>query len=307
MLGLACAWFAVAAGLACVDAEARVLEPRRWTHLPTGVNLIGVGIGAVDGEISFDPVLRVEDGTFDLYSLGASYVRTFEWLGRSSRLDISLPYARGRWEGTVNGEYTSLRRDGFADPSIRLSMHLAGSPPLRGREFLDYRAAHPVTTSVGAALSITLPWGEYLDDRLINLGGNRFVVRPQIGLLHQRGPWEFELTGSVSFYEDNPAFFRGSRLEQDPLFFLQGHVIRRFGRTAWAGVSAGYSHGGEATIDGVAKDNDDRSRYFALSVGAALSPRATVKLAWATVDTNILLGTRSKALVLSTTYAWGAK
>jgi hypothetical protein len=184
-------------------------------------------------------------------------------------------------------------------------MHLLGAPPLRGRAFLDYRAAHPVSTSLGAAVTVVLPWGEYFDNRLINLGGNRLVLRPSLGLLHQRGHWEFELTGSVSLYDDNDAFFGGKRLEQDPLYFAQGHVIRSFGRRLWVGASAGYSFGGEATIDGVAKDNDDRTRYFALSVGAALGRHTAMKLAWASVDTNILLGTSSDALLLTTIWTWG--
>ena len=29
--------------------------------------------------------------------------------------------------------------------------------------------------------------GEYLDDKLINLGANRFAIRPQSGVVHTRG------------------------------------------------------------------------------------------------------------------------
>ena len=299
------ALLAFAMWIVSLDAGAQALEPRRWTHLPTGLNVAGVGIGAADGVISLDPVLRIEDATFKLYTVGTVYTRTFEWLGKSSRIDFRAPWASGRWEGIVDGEFQTLRRHGFADPSVRFSMHLLGAPPLRGRAFLDYRAANPVRTSLGAAVSLTLPWGEYFDNRLINLGANRLVVRPSVGVLHQRGPWEFELTGSVSFYGDNDAFFGGTRLEQEPRFFLQGHVIRGFGKRLWVSASAGYSFGGEATVNGVAKDNDDRTRYFALSVGTAFGRHTAMKLAWATVDTNIVLGTSSDAVLLTTIWTWG--
>lgn len=289
------------------DAQAQALEPRRWTHLPSGLNVVGVGVGAFDGTITFDPVLRIENGTFELYTLGTSYTRTFEWLGRSSRLDVQVPWANGRWKGLVDGEPRAIRRHGFADPSIRFSTILVGAPPVRGRAYLDYRAANPVTTSLGAGLSVQLPLGEYFEDKLINLGGNRLVVRPQLGLLHQRGPWEFEVTGSVSFYEDNDEFFVGSTLEQDALYFLQGHVIRSFGTRAWGSVSAGYSFGGEATINDVRKDNEDRTRYFALSIGAPLGRHAAVKLAWVTVDTNTFIGTSSNAILASTIFSWGGR
>jgi hypothetical protein len=36
---------------------------------------------------------------------------------------------------------------------------------------------------------VQLPTGEYFDDRLINLGTNRFMFRPQIGVQHQRRNW----------------------------------------------------------------------------------------------------------------------
>ena len=43
------------------SVEAQDLEPRRWSHLPTGLNVFGLATGATDGDIFFDPVLRAED------------------------------------------------------------------------------------------------------------------------------------------------------------------------------------------------------------------------------------------------------
>lgn len=284
--------------------QAQDLEPRRWTHLPTGMNVVGTGLGATEGDIFFDPVLRIEDATFELYTLGSSYVRSFEWLGKSARVDFRVPYGYGRWEGLLDGEDVSVRRHGFLDPRIRLSMNLYGAPPLAGDAFMQYRAQHPVDTTVGVAVSVTLPLGEYYPERLINLGSNRYVVRTQLGVLHQRGPWQFELTGTVSFYQDNDEFFGGTRLEQDPLGFLQAHVIRAFARGMWASVSGGYSYGGESQIDGVPKNNDERTRYFALSFGMPVTRQQSLKLTYVNADTNILLGSSSDSLVLSWSFAW---
>jgi hypothetical protein len=280
------------------------MEPRRWSHLPTGLNVVGSALGATEGDIFFDPVLRIEDATFELYTLGSSYIRTFEWLGKSSRIDFRLPYGYGRWEGMVDGADVAVRRHGLLDPRIRFSINLWGAPPLRGKAYMDYRATHPVTTTVGAALSVTLPLGEYYPDRLINLGQNRYIVRTQLGLLHQRGPWQFELTGTVSFYEDNDEFFGGTRLEQEPLGFLQLHAIRSFARGIWASLSGGYSYGGESQIDSVPKHNDERTRYYAISLGMPLSRQQSVKLAYVSADTNVLLGTSSDSLLFSWSLAW---
>jgi hypothetical protein len=183
-------------------------------------------------------------------------------------------------------------------------MNLYGAPPLSAPEFMQYRAQHPVTTTVGAALSVTLPLGEYYPERLINLGNNRYVIRPQLGVLHQRGPWQFEVTTSLSFYEDNDEFFGATQLEQDPLWFFQGHIIRSFARGMWGSASTGFSYGGESQIDGLPNDNDERTRYFALSFGMPLSRQHSVKITYVNADTNVLLGTSSDSLVLSWSMSW---
>ena len=88
-------------------------------------------------------------------------------------------------------------------PHARLSFNFAGAPALNGKEFLAWRAAHPVGTSAGIALDVQLPLGRYDEDKLINLGQNRYVFRPQLGVLHTRGPWSFELTGSAYYFGKN--------------------------------------------------------------------------------------------------------
>jgi hypothetical protein len=54
-------------------------------------------------------------------------------------------------------------------------MNLYGAPPLSGKDYAAYRAKMDVETIVGAGLAVRLPTGQYMDDKLINLGENRFV------------------------------------------------------------------------------------------------------------------------------------
>ena len=286
------------------ECLAQDLEPRRWSHLPTGLNVFGVGTGRTDGDIFFDPVLRIEDATFELYGLGASYVRTFDWFGRSSRLDVLVPYANGRWEGLLDGAYASRRRDGFGDPRLRISMNLYGAPALSGREFAQYRQDNSVNTTVGAALAVTLPLGEYNRDWLINLGSNRYTLRPQIGVLHQRRQWQFEVTGSVFLFQDNDEFWQGTVLEQDPLWFIQGHAIYGFKPGWWISLSGGYAYGGEAFINGVAKNNEARSSYWAVSLGLPISARQSLKFTYVTSDTHIRAGANTDGLAAAWSINW---
>ncbi len=286
-------------------AQAQDLEPRRWSHLPMGLNVLGIGAGWSDSDILFDPVLRISDANSDVYIGAASYVRTFAFLGKSGRVDLNVPYAAGRWEGLVDGVDTVVRRRGFMDPRIRFSINLYGAPPLSGQAYMQYKRENPVMTTVGAALAVTLPLGDYNDQKLINLGNNRFVIRPQLGVLHQHYQWQFELTGSVFLYQKNDEFWKGNELKQDPLWFVQGHVIYTFKPGWWASLSGGYAYDGRSHINDVPKEDDRRTNYFAVSLGVPINARQGLKFTYLTSDTNISVGSHSNALLAAWSINWG--
>jgi len=252
-------------------------EPRRWAHLPTGVNVVGMGYGYIDGDIFFDPLLLIEDATFEMHKAGLVYMRTFGVLGRSARLDFTLPYIAGRWEGTVDSEFVKFRRRGPGDARMRFSMLLYGGPAETLQEFVKSEKSNTV---VGAAVAVTMPTGKYNKDRLINMGANRWVVRPQIGVTHTRGKWTGEITGSVYLYADNKSFWQDTHLETDPLFALQGHLIYTFRPGLWTSLSTAYGWGGEATVNGDAKKNPSGNWLTALSFGFPVTSTQGVKIAW---------------------------
>ena len=282
------------------SATAQQLEPRRWGHLPTGAQFISIAYLYTDGEIFLDPVLRIEDAEVRQDTLNARYLYSFGLAGRSARIEADVPYARGRWQGLVDGEFTTTEREGFADPRLRLSVLLHGAPALSGKAFNEYQVNHPVNTVIGAAASLRFPVGEYYPDRLINLGNNRFVFRPELGILHTRNRMSYELTGSLSLFGDNDEFWPGdSKREQDPLFLVQGHVVYTITRALWASVSAGYGFGGESRINGVARNDEQENYFWALNLGVATAPNQRFKVAYAAARTNNLVGVDSDNIVLA--------
>jgi len=157
-------------------AAAQDLEPRRWTVFPAGLNVVGAGYVRLEGDVAFDPVLQIEDATVSGQVLALSYVRSFAVGSKIARLDMVLPWANTRWTGLLDGAPATASRVGLSDPSIRLSMILAGEKP---------DALATSNTVIGAAVAIGLPLGEYLEGRLLNLGQNRYYIRPQMGVLWQ--------------------------------------------------------------------------------------------------------------------------
>ena len=271
-----------------VDLMAQELQPRRWATLPSGINFVGVGTGWTFGDISFDPALLIEDAEVDLVGFAGSYLRTFGLFGRQARIDVALPYANGSWRGLLDGEPASVRRKGFGDAQLRFSYNFFGAPELDLKEFRDFLAENPVSTTAGVGLSVIMPTGEYRNDRLINLGANRWVIRPEIGVLHERHKWQFELTGSVFIFGDNDDFWMGTEREQDPLWFAQGHAIYTFRPGLWAGLSGGFAWGGRSEISGVRKDDDSRIRYWKVTVGVPINARQGLSFAFASGRTNTL-------------------
>lgn len=276
-------WIA-ALGLARgLDAAAQDMEPRRWTHLPVGTNIAGAGYSYTSGELNFDPVLRIEDARVGMHTILGSYNRYFSIADMTARLDVQVPYQRGTWDGLLNGVPTTVRRDGLADPRVRLSMNVYGSPALEPEAYRDYIKNEEERTVAGIACAVRVPLGEYNEDKLINLGEHRFSFQPQIGVVHTVGPWSFEATASLFAYTDNDDFFGGHRLEQDPLYAIQVHVVRTFNGW-WLSAGSAYGRGGRTSIDGVPDDDIRSNLLYGISGGLSVASNQSVNLMYIRQD-----------------------
>ena len=280
---------------------AQDVEARRWSPFPVGTNVVALGYVYGEGDILFDPVVRIDDAKFRLQSVIGSYVRTFGFSGKTARVDLQLPYHIGRWEGRVNGDPRSVRRRGFGDPRIRLSINLIGPPAMDRKQFRDYLARNPVYTIAGFGVAVRVPLGEYKKDKLINLGQNRFVIRPQFGVLHKRGPWSYELTASAFFFTRNDEFFNGMELKRDPVYAAQMHVVRTFKPGWWVSAGAAYGWKGESEIDGLRKDDEAGNLLFGASIGFPVGRSQGIAVRYIGERTQKDTGSESDRVALSWT------
>ena len=183
-------------------------------------------------------------------------------------------------------------------------MNLYGAPPLRDKEFSAYRSNVDIETIVGVALAVRIPTGNYLEDRLINLGQNRFVFRPQLGILHTRGKWTTELTGEVAFYTKNDNFFGGNTLEEKPLYIVHGHLIHTFKPGQWASLSVGYDYGGENKVNGVDKNDLKQNIGWKLSYAHPINRALGVKVSYFGSRTQESIGLDSDMLIANISFMW---
>lgn len=291
--------FIVIASLFGNDIFAQDIEPRRWTPMPLGIHILGAGYGYIDGDIVFDPLLQAEDVTLKVNFFILQYVQPFKLGNKLARLDVLIPYSKARWDGLLAGIPATATRNGFADPRLRFSLNLIGPNAIGTKEMMEYMSSHPVNTIVGVSFAITFPLGQYFEDKLLNLGHNRFIFRPQIGMVHNWGHWSYELTSSVFIFTNNNDFSNGKMKKQDPIFAFQTHLIRRFNNKIWTSFSLGYGLGGQSLVN-KQPVNDERGDILgSLSLGFPLMKKQAVKIAYIRSETVKNIGADTNSLVIA--------
>ncbi len=279
-------------------------EPRRWAHLPMGTNFAGVGYAYTEADILVNPATRLENVEMKLHTVAGKYIRTFELFGKSARIDLTQGYQDGEWTGLVDGVPATASRSGWADTFARFAINLYGAPPLSGKEYGAYRSNMDVETIIGMALVMRFPTGDYKEDKLINLGKNRFTFQPQVGVTHTRGKWTAELTVDAAFFTENDEFFNGNTLEQDPLFVIRGNLIHTFRPGFWVGAGFGYDYGGENSVNGIGSDNTMQDIGWALSLAYPINRRSGISFKYIGTRTQESTGLDSDTVTAGVSFAW---
>jgi hypothetical protein len=256
-----------------VTAGAQELEPRTFANTPVGMNFLILGYGYTRGDVAFDSSAPIEDAELRAHSALLAYARALDVWGRAGKLDVVLPFAAVSGTATVAGQPRERDIAGLGDPRVRFSMLVYGAPALSLTEFAHYTP----NLIVGASLAVTLPLGQYDSDKLVNVGTNRWSVKPELGVSKTFGPLTLELSGSVAFYTDNDDFFGGRTLEKDPLYAVQSHVIYHTRLGVWAAVNATYYAGGRTTIDGERGERQENVRV-GVTVAIPIDRHNSVKL-----------------------------
>jgi hypothetical protein len=210
----------------------------------------------------------------------ALLLRLFDLLGKTARVDVRFAQQHARWQGLLDGEPRTVGRRGLAEPTMRVAVNFIGAPALDSKGFNAYQTAHPVNTVVGAALTLSVPLGVCQEDKLLNLGTNRFDIQPQLGVVHTRGPWSYELTGSAAFFTDNNHFLVNVSRAQDPVLLLQARTVYTAPRGWGVSLGAAYDWGGRSTVAGVVKDDYREDLLYGNSAGLALNRRLSVQVAY---------------------------
>jgi hypothetical protein len=230
-------------------ARAQELQPRAYWPAPVGTNVLALTYQHSQGDVIVDQSLPITgvDSSIDYVQL--SYQRFLSVGGRTGTITVAQLWADGKTTGTFRDEPVTRRTTGPLDTVVRGTINLLGAPALAPGDFQNLRTnPRPI---LGASLTIAAPTGDYDPDRVINLGTNRWAVKPGIGGIYPLSPkWMLEAEADVWFFQDNDEFV-GQTREQDPIGQVQVHLIRRFKPGFWAALDANWYVGGRTRIDGI--------------------------------------------------------
>lgn len=285
--------------LAATTAEAQDLEPRTYANAPVGLNFLILGYAYTRGDVAFDASTPIENAELEAHSPFLAYARALDVWGRAGKLDVVLPFAALSGTATFAGQPRERDIAGLGDPRIRFSVLLHGAPALSLAEFSGYTP----DLIVGASLAVTIPLGQYDADKLVNVGTNRWSVKPELGVSKTLGPFTLELSGSVTFYTDNNDFLGGRTLEKDPLYAVQAHGIYQTRWGVWAAVDVTYYIGGRTTIDGERAERPENLRV-GLTVAIPINRHNSLKL-YGSTGAMARVGGEFDTVGIAWQYRWG--
>lgn len=243
---------------------AQELTPRAYWPAPDGTNVFVTAYQFSSGEIVTDPSLPVVGVESKINFAQVAWQRTFNLFGRTASTQFSMPYSWGDSEGFVNGEFLQRRTVGYGDFRARLAINLSGAPTMNVAQFQELRTnPRPI---VGVSLLVQAPTGSYHDDRILNVGSNRWAVKPAVGvILPFNKTWMFEFEVGTWLFSDNDNFVGRTR-EQEPLLSTEFHLIKLLRAGLWASFDMNFYVGGRTIVDSTRRADFQRNSRIGATV-----------------------------------------
>ena len=272
-------WFALGALIAVftTSAPAQDLEPQSYSASPVGLNFVVAGFGRSGGAVLTGPNLQVSDVRATLHNVSLGVGRTFSICGRQALVTAALPYVWGNISGKVFEQSASIRRSGLTDLRVRLSLNLYGNPARTPEEFARRRRRSLI---VGTSLTVIAPSGQYDPAKLINLGTNRFAIKPEIGISYPVSKLDLDAYYGIWVYASNVTFFPNRERAQDPVNAIQGHLNYTIRPRLWMAADYTWYSGGRVTIDRVRSPSAVSSSRAGLTLSVPLPQRMSLKFAY---------------------------
>lgn len=262
------------------NVAAQELEPRAYSASPVGTTFVVLAFGRSDGAIGFDPSIPVTDVHAEIFSPVLGLGRTFGIAGRQALATAVLPYAFGEVSGAVGPQLqpANITRSGLGDFRAKLSINLHGSPALTREQFMRERRR---TYLLGTSVIIQAPTGQYDPTKLINLGTNRWAVKPELGFSYPVRKFYLDVYGGAWMFTENASFFPGQNTrQQDPLFTVQAHVSYNVRTHLWLALDGTWYEGAGAHLNHGPETGRQNNSRLGLTCSLPLYKNQSLKIAY---------------------------
>ena len=280
-------------------ARAQQMDPRSYANVPIEQNFLLVGFGHSQGGVLLDPSVPVDNVSAKIETVLVGYLRTLDFWGQSGTIGLVVPYASVYATGQVGGDSASVTRAGLGDPAFRITANLYGAPALSLEEFPSYKQ----DLIVGASLLVTAPLGQYDSSKIVNIGTNRWSVKPELGLSQALGKWTLEGAAGVTFFSENDEYLGANTRHQDPLYAVQGHAIYNFSRRLWVALDGTYYIGGRSSINGGERNDLQQNSRVGATASWVLNSTNSLKFYFSSGATS-RAGTDFHTVGLAWQYRW---
>lgn len=232
------------------SGNAQELSPRAQWPAPKGTKIAFAGYQYSFGDVLTDPSLPITGLDSQIHVGFLGYLQTFSLFNRTTNLIIELPYTNATTTGIIldpSGETQAKREiSGIADIGVTFSINLIGAPTMDIKEFQELR--NNPRQILGVSLKILVPTGAYEEDKLINIGSNRWAFKPKLGyMIPLTQKWLVELDLGMWIFSNNNEFL-GKVRKQNPIFASEFHLVRRFRPGFWAAIDLNYFRGGRTNL-----------------------------------------------------------
>ena len=270
------------------NAHAQEIEARAYSNAPIGINFLTGGLA------------QAKSGSYTLNTQALSLTHVIDVAGQSGRLTLVLPYAELSGTGQVGAQTINASAEGLSDPLIKASVNLYGAPALTNSEFINYQQ----DLIIGASIAASIPWGKYNSNQMINVGANRSLIQPAMGLSQAVGPWRLELAGMATIYTSNNNYMGSNTLSQSPIYSGETHLIYYFPSTAWISADATYFTGGQTYLNGLPVNGTQENWRFGSTLSYPLDKSNSIRLS-ASKGVYSRTDTSYNAVGISWQYRWG--
>ena len=278
---------------------AQTLEPKLYANVPVGINILFMGYGHTEGAIPENQSLGLENPNLKINSAIFAYARSFDFLGHNAKFDLILPSSSLSGTGQEFGMDVSRDVNGLGDTKARLTFNLLGAPSLSLQEFASYQQ----DTIVGVSIQAKFPTGQYDSSKLINIGTNRWAIKPAIGISKRVSDYTFEFAADAEFYSTNDDFYGGIKRKQDPVYSTQVHALYTFRRGMWLAIGATYYWGGEYINDGVESNKELKNSRIGATFAMPINKNNSIKI-YGSYGINTQYGTDFDAIAIAWQYSW---